>query len=113
MDAMPLFDETPHPLDHTMNKDYTRQLKPRSRSLRPVRYYFIDFGLSKHYDPDIEEPLIEIGQAGYYGGDRTVPEFATSAEYCNPFHVDVYRIGNFIRFNFTDVSSTLFVISRL
>jgi hypothetical protein len=103
MDATPLFDEPPHPLDPSMNKDYTRPVRPHPRSERPVRYYFIDFGEAEQYDPDNEEPRIELGRAGY-GGDRSVPEFSTDVEYCNPFPVDVYRIGNIVR-DFTDVSS--------
>jgi hypothetical protein len=103
MDATPLFDEPPHPLVPSMNKDYTRPLKPRIRTNRPVRYYFIDFGESEQYDLEHEEPRIELGRAGY-GGDRSVPEFSTGAEYCNPFPVDVYRIGNFMRIKFIDVS---------
>lgn len=101
MDVTPLFDEPPHPVDPTMNKDYTRPLEPRSRSLRPVRYYLIDFGEALPYDPANGEPRIAIGHTGY-GGDKAVPEFSTDTEYCNPFPVDVCRLGNIIRFNFTD-----------
>ncbi|KAF9462414.1 kinase-like domain-containing protein [Collybia nuda] len=101
MNAMPLYDEPPHPVDPTMNKAYTHPLEPRSRSLRPVKYYLIDFGEALPYNLAHGEPRIPVGQTGY-GGDKNVPEFSTNAEYCDPFPVDVCRLGNIIRFNFTD-----------
>lgn len=74
-----------------------------SRTLRPVKYYHIDFGHTKNYRGaegiNLREP---VG----YGGDRTVPEFATQED-CDPFAVDVYRVGNVIRQIFTQVCHVL------
>lgn len=47
--------------------------------------------------------FIEAG----YGGDLSVPEFKTQ-NYCDPFAVDVYRMGNVVRREFTQVWTFLF-----
>ncbi|KAH0588446.1 hypothetical protein H2248_004291 [Termitomyces sp. 'cryptogamus'] len=71
----------------------------RSRTRKPVKYYLIDFDLSKEYPPGgpsrLEEPP--------WGGDKTVPEhLIPDAPPCDPFPVDVYCLGNCIRENFLD-----------
>lgn len=102
MDGSHLYDDPVHPADTEMKWDYTgRARKPRSRTVRPVGYYFIDLGHAKRYPPEVGPAQEFIGERGY-GGDLTVPEFK-SLEYCDPFPVDVYRVGNVIRENFTHV----------
>ncbi|TFK74321.1 hypothetical protein BDN72DRAFT_833673 [Pluteus cervinus] len=64
-----------------------------TRTQRPPKYYFIDFGLARRYDPSDPNPLEEP----IFGGDRTVPEFKTNKESFNPFHTDIYYAGNTIR----------------
>ncbi|TFK57847.1 hypothetical protein BDN72DRAFT_782802, partial [Pluteus cervinus] len=73
--------------------DGTRRAKAFTRTQRPPKYYFIDFGLSRQYDASETNPLEEP----IMGGDRTVPEFKTDKEMFNPFHTDIYYIGNMIR----------------
>ncbi|KAG6823321.1 hypothetical protein H0H92_010606 [Tricholoma furcatifolium] len=58
-------------------------------SVRPVRYYLIDFGLSRYYP---KEP-IEAETLGTFGQDATVPELLVDQPF-NPFKVDVYQLGN-------------------
>lgn len=98
MDSAPLYDEPIHPVEHHMNQDYTRPVKESTRTLCPVKYYLIDFGSARQYNPEEGPPRIPVG----HGGDRSVPEFATETV-CDPFAVDVYRIGNVIRECFTTV----------
>lgn len=98
MDSAPLYNEPIHVLNYFMNRDYTRRVKRTSRTLRPVKYYFIDFGSARQFNPADGSPQIPTG----HGGDRSVPEFQTQ-ENCDPFAVDVYRVGNIVRENFTDV----------
>lgn len=97
MDPSNLFEIPCHPVNDIMTRDYSRFAQtPHSRTLRPVRYYLIDFGHSRRYNSkSAREP---IGANGY-GGDLTVPEFKTQKD-CDPFAVDVYRAANFIRENF-------------
>lgn len=98
MDSTPLYDEPVHPVNHTMNRDFTRPAKPHPRTVRPVKYYYIDLGDARHYNPEEGSPQLTVP----YGGDRTVPEFKTQ-KFCDPFAVDVYRVGNIIRQQFTEV----------
>ncbi|KAF5379491.1 hypothetical protein D9615_006618 [Tricholomella constricta] len=61
-------------------------------SVRPNKYYFIDFGLSTRYMKGVE---LET-QVGRIGQDRSVPEFAfpLSPFPYNPFKLDIYQLGN-------------------
>lgn len=71
---------------------FTWKFEWRDRwSIRPVQYYFIDFGLSCQYPPG----LTDIKDSGIYGQDKTVPEFAHTAPY-DPFKLDIYQLGNVI-----------------
>lgn len=71
-----------------------------SRTERPPRYYFIDFGLSCRYTddgPHVEYPV--------RGGDKTVPEHQGD-KYdipCDPFPTDIYYLGNMIKTRFIQV----------
>ena len=73
--------------------------KHYTRTERPPKYYLIDFGISRRYDPKdgppMEDPIL--------GGDKTVPEFQTSVAACNPFPTDVYYLGNVVRKDFIQV----------
>ena len=98
MDASPLDDEPRHPVNSVMKLDYSGHVgKPHTRTLRPVRYYHIDFGHARRYDPKDGPPQEFVGEEDGYGGDATVPEFKTTNGYCDPFPVDVYRVGRVVR----------------
>ncbi|KAH9166380.1 hypothetical protein EDB89DRAFT_1891407 [Lactarius sanguifluus] len=62
---------------------------------RPPRYYFINFSLARQYPSRdaMDEPLS--------GGDESAPEHQ-SGRLCNPFHTDIYYIGNLVRKEFTE-----------
>ena len=66
-----------------------------------VKYYFIDFGISRKYDPADLPPR----EPPIFGGDRSVPEFNKSDEPCDPFPTDIYYVGNLIREDFLQVRS--------
>ncbi|KAJ7162161.1 hypothetical protein C8R46DRAFT_1222303 [Mycena filopes] len=93
MDGRPLFSEPWHPVWTYKSWDYSRRLGFHTRTQRPVKYYFIDFGIAKRYTPEQCPPLEPI----HLGIDRTVPEFQGSSLEANPFPTDVYYIGNMIR----------------
>ncbi|KAG6901304.1 hypothetical protein C0995_013874 [Termitomyces sp. Mi166 len=99
-DSRHLFDAPPHPFEHRMKRDFSGPIRViTSRTINPVRYYLIDFDLSKEYPPGgpprLEEPP--------WGGDKTVPEhLLPDAPPCDPFPVDVYCLGNCVRENFLD-----------
>ncbi|KAJ7782462.1 hypothetical protein DFH07DRAFT_790713, partial [Mycena maculata] len=102
MDASPVLRDDPHPWHPYRTRDWKGRTRPlRSRTLNPVKYYWIDFDLSGEYDPSTGPPAQRPG----YGGTRTVPEWAYPDRPCNPFAVDVYCLGNMIRGYFTEVCS--------
>ena len=83
-----------HPrIDDLDRFDLSVPAKHFTRSECPPKYYFIDFGLSRRYDPKDGPPLEPIIR----GGDKSVPEFQNSNAPCNPFPTDIYYLGNFIR----------------
>ncbi|KNZ73253.1 hypothetical protein J132_08021 [Termitomyces sp. J132] len=98
-DSQHLFDSPPHPFRTFTKRDFTgRPSIVASRTIKPVKYYIIDFDLSKEYPPGasrLEEPP--------WGRDKIVPEhLLPDAPPCDPFPVDVYCLGNCIRQHFLD-----------
>lgn len=93
MDATPLFPEPWHPVDYFHTRDWKNKFKQYSRTQRPVKYYFIDFGFSRRYESSLSNPLEPAGG----GGDKTVPEHQDPNTLSNPFFTDIYCVGNIIR----------------
>ncbi|KAJ7677614.1 kinase-like domain-containing protein [Mycena rosella] len=58
------------------------------------RYYIIDFGLSRRYDPSSGPPWEEV----IHGADKTPPEHRN--DWCNPFPTDIYFLGNLLKEDF-------------
>ena len=83
-----------HPTRHDRTKDWKSTAKHSTRTAHPVRYYFIDFGLSRQYNPEDGPPrAIPIR-----GGDKSVPEFRDwNSEPLDPFPTDIYYLGNLLR----------------
>ncbi len=99
MDPMPLISEVPHPVwEHRSFVDPERRIKRRIRTDHPVRYYIIDFGLSRKFSPG-EPHVAPI----VFGGDKSVPEYKTAPGDCDPFKVDIYHLGNMFREDFMQV----------
>ncbi|EMD33660.1 hypothetical protein CERSUDRAFT_107977 [Gelatoporia subvermispora B] len=95
MDPQPLFPDMYHPLRPNQSRDLRGTPKHYSRTVRPTRYYYIDFGLSRRYPADDVSPR----EPPIIGGDKTVPEFQGNLRFqpSDPFPTDVYCIGNLIR----------------
>lgn len=82
------------------NRDYKRDARHYSRTRRPCKYYWTDFGLSRRYEPDNLNPL----EVPILGGDKSVPEFKEDETIPrNPFPTDVHYLGNLIREDFIQV----------
>ncbi|OBZ70648.1 hypothetical protein A0H81_09376 [Grifola frondosa] len=98
MDPAPMYPRSFHPSAETMKPDLTGKAKHYSRTERPTKYYYIDFGLSRKYDPENRSPV----ELPIEGGDKTVPEFQNEGydKPWNPFRTDIYYIGNLIRTSF-------------
>lgn len=82
--------------DCTAN-DIKAQVKATAAQHRP-RFYLTEFGLSRLYPSrdTMDEPLL--------GSDESAPEHRSGRwRLCNPFHTDIYCIGNVIRKEFMEV----------
>ncbi|KAF5376400.1 hypothetical protein D9757_008694 [Collybiopsis confluens] len=103
MDWFPLYPEPPHSILRSERMDWSGPSRPRNRTLYPIKYYFIDWNLSRQFDLSTGiPPRLPPG----YGGDQSVPEFKKD-EYCDPFPVDVYCLGNVIRERFISGDSAM------
>ncbi|EED77210.1 predicted protein, partial [Postia placenta Mad-698-R] len=102
LDPKPMFPDMYHPLCTNKKRSFTGTAKRYSRTERPTKYYYIDFGLSRKYNledgPPRELPIL--------GGDKTVPEFQDEGydKAVDPFPTDIYYLGNLIRMAFLQVS---------
>ncbi|KAH9927737.1 kinase-like domain-containing protein [Fomitopsis serialis] len=81
MDGRPLYPEGHHPVSRDLSTDAIYDIVPRSRLDHPVRYYYIDFGISSFFP------------------DKEVPELSDRAPY-NAFKVDIFILGNLYRKHF-------------
>jgi len=90
-----------HPQSIERARDRNSPARHLTRTQRPPKYYLIDFGISRKYNPADGPPL----EYPILGGDKTVPEYSRSADPCDPFPVDVYNAGNLVRRDFLDVRS--------
>ena len=99
MDPTPLFSEIPHPTTPDRCYDFKHKVKRYTRTERPTRYHYIDFGLSIKFSPG-QDTNCQI----VYGGDRSAPEYNNPSGLYNPFYLDIYTLANMIREEFIDVS---------
>jgi hypothetical protein len=68
-----------------------------TRTQRPPRYFMIGSALSRHYRTRevLDEPL--------RGSDKSAPEHNRDGTLCNPFHTDIYYLGNLVVQEFIEV----------
>ena len=93
-DPRPMYPQMFHPRTPKKSLDYRGSSKHSTRTACPVRYYFIDFGLSRRYNPEDGPPRAHPIR----GGDKAAPEFkAWNGELLDPFPTDVYYVGNAIQ----------------
>lgn len=105
MNPTGLYSILPHPMDSDKARDFKSKPSHTTRTLAPVRYYFIDFGHAKKYDLSVP-PEERLERPKWGAGDRTIPEFKKD-ELCDPFAVDVYCIGHLILSHFLDVRTLI------
>ncbi|KAI0081937.1 hypothetical protein K474DRAFT_1681671 [Panus rudis PR-1116 ss-1] len=92
MDASALYPLGHHPVNEDSLPDGGREAPVLPRSSAPLKYYCIDFGISVLIPPQVTTKLV----LGTLGRDREVPELSQTVPY-DPFKVDIYIIGNFLR----------------
>ena len=112
MDATQLFPSGYPPLAQTSRPDRSYEAPSVSRlQAGKIDYYFVDFGISVQI-PFGADPKQTVGRIGL---DRDTPELSATVPY-DPFKVDVFLIGNFLRRQLLTVraiSSTSPVVPRL
>lgn len=101
MDASAMFPQGFHPIVQTRLPDVSGRAPVLSRSVVPVKYYYIDFGISTRFTSDA--PRLVVGTLGL---DEEPPELSDSIPY-DPFKLDVFLIGNLIRRELYDVRDSL------
>nr|GAT58201.1 predicted protein [Mycena chlorophos] len=69
-----------------------------TRTWRPVKYYLVDFGISRRYTP--AERKAGTRDRIILGGDKSPPEHQGNQYKVDPFATDVYFLGNFIKTEF-------------
>ncbi|KAH9045896.1 kinase-like domain-containing protein [Lactarius deliciosus] len=94
-DSSKMYPKGFHPVKIDRNRNFNGTAKAYTRTQRPPRYYFIDLGLSRLY------PSRDATDESLRGGDKSAPEHR-SGRRCNPFHTDIYYIGNLIRQEFME-----------
>lgn len=100
IDPRDMFPDMFHPVARQLDRNVVSSAKWRSRTVRPSRYYWTDFGLSCRFDSENTNPL----EVPIIGGDHTVPEYLEDPMTPrNPFHTDVYMLGNLVRRDFLQV----------
>ncbi|KAJ3991610.1 kinase-like domain-containing protein [Lentinula boryana] len=97
MEADAMYTRPYHPVRPKKRYDWSGRALHHSRTRCPPRYYLIDFGQSRMYDPSQPRPTEYALKSGGY----TPPEGSEGIP-CDPFATDVFLLGNLIRTSFLD-----------
>jgi len=108
MDASAMYPMGFHPVNDMYLPDAQTSATPLPRSTIPVKYYFVDFGISSLITSDVHTKLV-LGDAGQ---DREVPELSNIVPY-DPFKVDIFLVANVLRRSLHDKYSNLNFLSPL
>ncbi|GBE79195.1 hypothetical protein SCP_0203920 [Sparassis crispa] len=98
MDANSLYPQGFHPVRTFCLPDGNMMAWPLPRTDKPIKYYFIDFGISVDFPPDATSRLV----LGEKGRDQDVPELSNVVPY-DPFKVDIFIVGNLLLHQFYTV----------
>ncbi|KAF7312521.1 Protein kinase domain-containing protein [Mycena indigotica] len=85
-----------HPIYTTQDPTNSHRAPVVTRTKCWPRYFVIDFGLSRRYDPS-EGPPAELTIRGL---DQSPPEHNKPPWVCNPFPTDIYFLGNTLKHKF-------------
>lgn len=88
MDGRSLYPQGHHPIWRDRSPDAIEDLIPLQRMDHPVKYFYVDFGLSVQFAPDA--PTLVVGDVGR---DAEVPELSSTVPY-DGFKADIYALGN-------------------
>ena len=103
LDPSRMYPKSFHPMVIERARDYRGKAKGHTRTWCRPRYFLIDLGLSRQYDP-VNGPPVEIPLRG---GDKSAPEHRDMETPCNPFPTDVYYLGNLVREDYMQVCTSI------
>jgi hypothetical protein len=95
MDAMQLYPRGYHPINIWLESNGKKSAKPLTRTQKPTKYFYVDFGLSHRFESfEARKKIPPIP-----GGDKSVPEFKNGGDRIlqEPFATDVYYLGNVMK----------------
>lgn len=98
MDASAMFPQGFHPMRELALPDVSGLAPILHRVDVPVRYYYIDFGISTRFATN-QGPTLVLGTQGL---DDEVPELSDTIPY-DPFKTDIFIVGNLFRQQFLQV----------
>ena len=103
MDAPAMYPKGFHPVATDLKPDMRSSAPHRSRftNPRPVKYYYVDFGISSQFTPEQDHTSRLV--VGTDGLDDQVPELSRDVPY-DPFKVDVFILGNYFKKTILSVS---------
>ncbi len=104
LDPSRMYPKSFHPMAVERTRDYRGTAKGRTRTWCRPRYFLIDLGLSRQYDPANGPPL----EIPLRGGDKSAPEHRDMETPCNPFPTDVYYLGNLVREDYLQVCTSVY-----
>ncbi|KAI0258475.1 kinase-like domain-containing protein, partial [Gloeopeniophorella convolvens] len=105
LDPSRMYPKSFHPTEINRSKDFRRPARWYTRTRYPPRYYLIDFGLSREYDPTHGPPR----ELPLRGGDKSAPEHRDMQTPCDPFPTDVYYLGNLVREDYMEYKGLEFM----
>ncbi|KAL1937554.1 hypothetical protein VTO73DRAFT_13049 [Trametes versicolor] len=108
MDASAMFPQGFHPMRELALPDVSGLAPILHRVDVPVRYYYIDFGISTRFSPD-QGPTLVLGTQGL---DDEVPELSDTIPY-DPFKTDIFIVGNLFRQQFLQAYSNADMLTPL
>ncbi|KAH9888344.1 kinase-like domain-containing protein [Cubamyces lactineus] len=88
MDGRSLYPQGHHPIWRDRSPDAIEDLVPLHRMDHPVKYFYVDFGLSVRFAPGSSTLVV-----GDVGRDAEVPELSSTIPY-DGFKADIYALGN-------------------
>ena len=101
MDGRALYPNGHHPIRRKFSEDAVYKLTPLSRLEHPVRYFFIDFGISIRFGEGASPQTM-----GIEGRCKEAPEMSFTDPY-DAFKVDVFALGTLYLKEFLEVRSFL------
>lgn len=106
MDGRPLYPQGHHPVRTNSSIDAIDELKPLRRIDHPIKYFYVDFGLSVRFPPGASSLVV-----GDVGRDAEVPELSWDVPY-DAYKADIHALGNLFYKEFQLVSSTSDLLAR-